>query len=469
MRITVPQISCPVLTASIRAKFESDCLERGQALALAAICLSVMLAAAGFTLDVGLGRIQQRDAQNAADAAALAGAQDLPGTPATPTQAEQTAAQNDATTYASTNGFSAGSGITVTVNTPPLTGAHTNDSTSIEVIITKQVPTLIARLFNKNSIAVTARSVATATPGVTKCVLCVLDPSASGALTASGNGTVTVAGGGVVVDSSSSTAGVLSGNSDISDTDALLSTRIGVVGPGGNGGCTQVSGNAQFNPGANCGINSVADPLSSVPVPDVLGPSNGSVSLSGNSTQTINPGIYSSLSVSANGVLTMNPGVYVLTGGSSALSLSGNAALTGSGVVIYFACSSYPTACNSSGQAGAGMSLSGNGAFHVAAPTSATCQAQPSTCSYEGLSVFYDRKNTAALTLSGNGNDSWAGTIYAPSAPATLSGNGGTFQLNSFVVVDKVTLSGNGALNLSFSQNQNYQAGGAPGAADLTE
>jgi len=466
----MPSTGRTLATAFLAARRRRATLaQAGQVLVLAALGLTVMLGIAGLVIDGGIAAIQRRDAQNAADAGALAGAQDLPGVPAVPTAAEQTAAQNDAVLYATTNqnfGFTGGN---VTVNTPPLSGAYAGDSSAVEVIISRQMATLLIGVLGKNTITISARAVARAIPGVTKCVLCVLDPIADGALRASGNGSVTVNGGGVVVDSDASDAAVLIGNGSVTVTDALLATRIGIVGPSGGGSCTQTTGNAAFNPGANCGVTSVPDPLSGLVPPALPGPSLGSVSLSGNSSQRINPGIYSSLQVSANGSLTLNPGIYVLTGGSSALSLSGNGSIVGNGVVVYFACSDYPAPCSSAGQAGAGLSLSGNGSYQLTAPTAATCTDLPATCPYLGLSIFYDRHDTSTLSLTGNGSDNLTGTIYAKSAPATLDGNGGTFQLNSFVVVDTVSLTGNGSIDLSFSQNQNSQAGGSPGAANLVE
>ena len=43
-------------------------------------------------------------------------------------------------------------------------------------------------------------------------------------------------------------------------------------------------------------------------------PVSGTVNVSGNTSQTINPGIYSQISVSGNGNLTLNPGIYVIAG-----------------------------------------------------------------------------------------------------------------------------------------------------------
>src|SRR4030042_1217320 len=56
--------------------------ESGQALILAAAGMVVILGMAAMAIDVGMFLQERRDLQNAADAAALAGAQDLPASPA---------------------------------------------------------------------------------------------------------------------------------------------------------------------------------------------------------------------------------------------------------------------------------------------------------------------------------------------------------------------------------------------------
>ena len=155
----------------------------------------------------------------------------------------------------------------------------------------------------------------------------VLDPSAGGALSLSGNASINIAGG-VYVDSSSSTALSASGNASIKAS--VIDVHGGV----------QKSGNASFSPAPVTGAASVADPLASLPQPSTSGLTNyGSESLSGNSSATIKPGIYSAISVSGNASLTLSSGTYIIEGGG--FSVSGNASVSGSGVMIVNAGSNY--------------------------------------------------------------------------------------------------------------------------------
>ena len=154
--------------------------------------------------------------------------------------------------------------------------------------------------------------------------------------------------GGVYVDSSSSSAISASGNASV--TASVIDVHGGV----------QKSGNATFSPKPITGAAVVSDPLASLASPSTSGVTNyGSESVSGNSSATIKPGIYSQISVSGNGSLTMNSGLYIIEGGG--FSVSGNGNVKGSGVTIFNAGSNYPGTGGSYG----GITISGNGSFNL--------------------------------------------------------------------------------------------------------
>ena len=202
--------------------------------------------------------------------------------------------------------------------------------------------------------------------------LFVLNPTAAGALTLSGNASIKIPGA-VVVDSNSTTAISASGNAQ------LTASVIDV------GGGFQKSGNASFSPAPIRGV-SASDPLAALPTPASRSDQLRHLNLSGNSqTTTINPGIYSQITVSGNARLTLNPGIYIIEGGG--LTVTGNASISGTGVMIYNAGSNYP---GSGGNFG-GITLSGNGTFNLTAPTTGT---------YAGILIFQSRQNTRALSFS---------------------------------------------------------------------
>jgi 6-phosphogluconolactonase (cycloisomerase 2 family) len=241
----------------------------------------------------------------------------------------------------------------------------------------------------------------------------ILDPSASGALTLTGNGALTLSGV-VYVDSSSSTALRATGNAGVT------ASQIKVVGG------VSTTGNAALHPNPITGAPVQPDPLASLVAPTVTG-TVGSVNLSGQSSLTIGPGLYSSIKVSGQASLTLLPGVYVLVGGG--FTVSGTGSVTGHGVCLYNAGSNYPGAGGSFGS----IALSGNGTFSLTPPDSA----HP----YTGILIFQARDNTKTLSLTGNAATGSQGTIYAKVAQVSLTGNG---TLHTSVVADTMTLTGNG-------------------------
>jgi RHS repeat-associated protein len=254
------------------------------------------------------------------------------------------------------------------------------------------------------------------------CDVCVLDPSASGALTLSGAATVKAAGI-VTVDSSSSSAVELSGSATVAGTEVLVA-----------GGVTK-SGTAGSSPAAVTGAAIAPDPLAALPAPALTG-SATALTVSGSKSQTASPGIYSTITVSGAGSLTLNPGTYVVTGG---VTVSGSGSMTGSGVTLYLACSSYPTPC-AAGTDGAALSVTGNGVVHLTGGA---------VGSGKGVAIFADRANAATLTVSGSGALTLTGSLYAASGSLTLTGSSPLKVTDGVVDVDRAQLTGSAGLSVA--------------------
>jgi Flp pilus assembly protein TadG len=119
--------------------------ERGQAVIMAVIFLTVLVGAAAIVTDVGAWYRQQRQAQATADAAALAGAQVLPG--------DTTTAQTLAAQYAASNGGGV-KDITLRSDFQP------NDTVVVKV--EKDVPSFFANIFAIDHATVDATAAARA-------------------------------------------------------------------------------------------------------------------------------------------------------------------------------------------------------------------------------------------------------------------------------------------------------------------
>ncbi len=109
---------------------QSRSSESGQTLVMFALALTVLVAFLALTFDIGKMALDRRSVQNAADAAALAGAQMLPDDPNT--------AIADATTYAILNGISPSELGAVTVSS-----THVSNDT-IEVTLSRDVDFVFA-------------------------------------------------------------------------------------------------------------------------------------------------------------------------------------------------------------------------------------------------------------------------------------------------------------------------------------
>jgi hypothetical protein len=258
----------------------------------------------------------------------------------------------------------------------------------------------------------------------------VLDPTAAGALSVSGNAHLTTPGT-LVVDSSSKTALSASGNAHVT-----ASLGIGVVGG------VQTSGHAVLSPTPATGVPPESDPLAGLPPPPFINV-RGSVNLSRNTSQTISPGIFSQITVSGNASLRLEPGIYVIAGGGLTVSGNGHISMaaggspdpiTGTGVILYNAGSSFP---NPGGTFGA-ITIGGNATIQLAFP---------STGAADGLVLFQSRDNTKTLSLGGSAHvDLAGGILYAPSALLSISGSA---QLGpADLIVDELQMSSGSASGL---------------------
>jgi len=138
--------------------------------------------------------------------------------------------------------------------------------------------------------------------------------------------------------------------------------------------------------------------------------------------------------------LTLGAGVYVLTG---PIAVSGTGSMTGSGVMIYLACSGYPTACPAGGS-GAAFNLTG-GSLTLSPPTSG---------GYSGMTVFADRNN-GATSVFANPSVTVTGTWYTIAMPLDQTRAGATLNLGETDAAS-VTLAGSTVWNVSYVPSQSY-------------
>lgn len=256
------------------------------------------------------------------------------------------------------------------------------------------------------------------------CQLCVLAPSSSGALSLSGSSKVKW-GGVATVNSTSSSAITATGSSALSGITLF------------EGGGTHLTGSASVTTQTPTGVGSVSDPFYWYQFPSPSGSPN-SVSLSGKSSATITPGVYAQISASGSATLTLSPGVYVVTG---SMSVSGSATVSGSGVTIYLACSSYPTACPSGSVAG--LSISG---------TATVTLIDGATGPGLGFAIEAARGSVATIATSGNSVLSIVGSMYMLNGTLSTSGSSMVEVNNGEMVIAEASATGSSIIDVQATQ-----------------
>jgi hypothetical protein len=366
------------------------------------------------SLDGGLLLDQRRHVQAAADAAALAAADDLylhwQANRGNDLGLTATRAAKD---NAAANGYSDdGTSSIVTVNIPPLSGNFTAQAGYVEVIIQFNQKRGFSGVFGSGDIPVRARAVARGEWVPFRDGIIVLHPTAANALFANGNGTTFVRGADIVVDSNNSMAAVTVGNAFVNDTGRV--TYVTGSNPG-------YSGNFQGT--VLTGQQPTPDPLAYLPAPDPTTMPNESVP--GGTNITLDPGRYvGGLSFSGQTSVTMRPGIYYMDGGS--FTFSGQGTLNAQGVMIYSTM---------------GLSITGQGSVTWSPPTSGI---------YTGICYFQSRTSSATCLVAGNGGYNITGTYYVAGGLTDLQGNGDA-SIGSQVVTLLMQSAGNGATNIIWS------------------
>lgn len=428
-----------VLTRRARARDE-----RGAIAIVVAIMALVMFGMAALVVDLGYGRTEQRAAQNAADASALAGGNVLfqadPLTPDYPTAVaaiKAFATDNLSVTDAEWSACTDAGRLATTFGSQCISFSVTPTVAQVRVRIpTRDIGTTFAKVIGISSINVSALARSTLKRGgASECGLCVIG---SNTLHDVQNGDVTVNGAGIHF------------NGDVSvSSNGLIAT--------GAGAAITVEGTASgplsnYQPDPTVGVPAIADPLA-----DFLAKPDMSGLTPKTNPCTQGPGIYPGINFS--GACTLLPGTYVIVG---QWSFSGNSdSLAGTGVTLFFTCGTTTSvrACNSPGEAGGQLDFAGNGSMTISAPISGPLQ---------GMAIWYDRLNTSELRMTGNGATTYSGSIYAKSSKMRFNGNGCSYPQNALIIIRTLELNGtNACLTTTYNQSSNVQI--PPGALHLDQ
>jgi hypothetical protein len=160
--------------------------------------------------------------------------------------------------------------------------------------------------------------------------------------------------------------------------------------------------------------------------------SSSTLHISSSGTYTLWPGVYKggiAVAAPGPGLITLEPGIYYMQGGG--FSNSGSINMVGNGVMIY----------NAPVQTSDQIKLTGTGSLTLTPPTSGP---------YQGMTLFQERTSTAVVTVTGNGSMNITGATYAAKAEMDITGQGGSNNVASMIVVNNMKVTGQGAINVTY-------------------
>ncbi|HEX3363736.1 pilus assembly protein TadG-related protein [Phenylobacterium sp.] len=378
--------------------------EGGNVAMIFALSMPMAMGGAGLVAETSYDYFQKNHLQAAADAAAYAAAlENRAGS-------DISTINGAASSQATSNGWSATGG-TITVNTPPASGANITPN-AVEVLLTQNTPRFFSAVFNTQPIVIHTRAVALAQTAGDACILA-LDKTASGAVQVQGNSTLTLTGCDVMSNSVASDGVNVWGSGKLSancvESAGGITNKSGLTLTGCQSAITQAP--------------RVADPFAALPTPSQG--QNQTVPKNPKGPVTLQPGYYKS-GMSLSGNVVLSAGVYYVSG--SDFSVNANATVSGSGVTIFLA-------------AGSQVSMNGNAVVTLSAPTSGT---------YSGILFFGDRTATSGSNVfNGDATSKLTGDLYFPTQQVTYQGNFTGTNGCTQIVADQVQWTGNATVGVN--------------------
>jgi Flp pilus assembly protein TadG len=388
------------------------------------LALVALMGISALAVDVGHLWTTRRLMQNAADAAAMAGADEVAigGSKSQVVAAARAAsAQNGFTDDSRT--FASSSEVSVAVYQPPQSGPYATSPNAVQVIVSQTQPTYFIRVLGWQNVPVSTLAVGLTVSGGS-CVYA-LDPTASGTITVTGTGTLNSTCGLYDNSDNSSSALIVSGGGTIQ------APLVGVVGG------TTINGGGSTPP--STGIAAFGDPLAWVSQPTAgTCSSYKTQNLSG----TVYPGLYcGGIKINAGANVTFMPGTYIINGGG--LTILAGATVTGSSVTFFL---TGQNKSSSSPSNYGGVQIAGSASVNLSAPCNS------SSGGIEGMLFFEDRAMTNGMgsVINGGSASYFSGALYFPTTSLSYSGSSGSNQY-TLVVANTISVAGTASINNNYS------------------
>jgi Flp pilus assembly protein TadG len=401
--------------------------ERGQALIIIVLGMMALVGLTALSVDGGNAYSDRRNAQNAADTAALAAALGKINQPAGTSPA--TAWKDSAYSRAASNGYD-NNGTSNVVHVYECDEAAATctlpaaavPAQYIQVTITSNVQTFFANVVGVSQVTNNVQAISRATVGVTSpmwggSAVVGLNPSGCKAVTYQGSASVTLIGSGLYVNSNCPTAAFFNNSNSPGTT---------LTAP-----CLQAVGGIQYAPGSlNVPAGCIQTGVPPYVYPTLPYPSCGS-QVAVQTGNILSPGTWTG-AFPPSGVTVLQSGLYCVHSGN--FQINGGGELHGHGVVIYMM--------------DGFVKWNGGALVDLHAP---------STGPFKGLLLYLPPTNTNVVVVNGNGESSIVGSILAPGSDVTVEGGGGSSGLQTQIIGYDVSLGGSSNTIIQYDSSTQYQ------------
>jgi len=417
--------------------------QSGQVLVLVALSLTLLMSAMALAIDVGFVRLEQRQLQTAADAAAIAAGLELGNCSNTVCANMEAAAESalkedgiTTTTITPTTNqcsVSASSGLAMVINVAPCmlgTSDPNNGNTAmVEVVLTQPKRTFFGAIIGVKMMNLVARAEAgdayinTGISGGN----CIYTKSLE---FNSSDGTFTLNNCGLYDN----------GNLQTDNGDSVTASTFlyyGSWSPNNcNSSCTWNIGGTNTGPPSHT-TTKQSDPLASLTAPSQPSNSSTYTNTTPNSGATLQPGYYpNGINLNSNVSVTLAPGLYYMNG---SINVDSGATLSGTGVELYFV----------------NGSLQPNSSSTVQLTAPATSSSTAGTTA--NMVVWEASSNSSGMTIDTGSSSYFNGVIYLPTQTLTLnSGSGVTINNGATATALDVN-------NMIVDDSENFKINGSGG------
>ncbi|HEY0012372.1 MAG TPA: pilus assembly protein TadG-related protein [Allosphingosinicella sp.] len=416
----------------------------GNALALCAVAMPLMIGGAGLAIDSVQISLARRELQRAADSAALAGAYAINQNPTATGTVRTTYAQNGATRDLVVNNDVTLSGAALVQNAPTA-GTYANNTNAVRVQLSANRTLSFLSFFDATPQAITVEATAAIVREGDFCMLALEDGNVPG-VTVGGNADIDISCG-ISTNSRSATAITATGSSTV-NADPIMA--VGGVPTSGNfGGATLIPYSAVQS-----------DPFAGLPAPS---PSNCRAAPESKSNGpevnigTNSPGYNATdRSICYNGFNIKGevnfsfpePTIVYINGGI--LDIGAQATVTGHNAVFVLTSTNATTNPNSI----ATVDIGAGADVNITAPSSGP---------YAGVAIYMDRRAPVGRTVKWNGGADmrFNGALYMPSAYFEYNGNADMANQCIQLIARRLDFRGNGSVSNSCpagGSTQNFKA-----------